>query len=220
MEPVEAIRLILPICEALVYAHAHGVIHRDIKPENILLLDTGEVKLIDFGIALLKSRPPRRLTFRLLASPIGTPTYMAPERLRGEDGDVRADVYAIGVVLYELLCGRPPFEESDEFAFINEHMSHDPPSILQWNPNLPPTLVMVVMRAIRRDPEKRYASMQDLLHDLCHLEEVAPLDYLPDPPIWGGQYRYIIMIAFITLGIFLLIIAFGLLAQFVHHAAR
>jgi serine/threonine protein kinase len=215
MEPAEAIRLLHPICEALVYAHKRGVIHRDIKPENLFLLDTGEMKLIDFGIALLKTKSRRRFALRLFPSPIGTPTYMAPERLRGEDGDERADVYAVGVVLYELLCGRTPFQEQDEFAFINEHMSDDPPSILQWNPQLPPELVTVVMRAIRRDPEKRYASMQDLLHDLCHLDEVTPLDYLPDPPVWGGRYRYVIRIGLITLGIFLFIIAFGLLAQFV-----
>lgn len=220
MEPAEAVRLLLPICEALVYAHAHGVIHRDIKPENLFLLDTGEMKLIDFGIAILKTRSRRRLTFKLLSSPIGTPTYMAPERLRGEDGDERADVYAVGVVLYELLCGRTPFEEADEFAFINKHISDDPPSILQWNPNLPSALVTVVMRAIRRDPEKRYACMQDLLHALRHLDEITSLDYLPDPPLLGGAYRYIINIGLITLGIFLFIIAFGLLAQFVHQTAR
>lgn len=220
MEPTEAVRLLLPICEALAYAHAQGVIHRDIKPENLFLLATGEMKLIDFGIAILKTRSRRRFTFKLLSSPIGTPTYMAPERLRGEDGDERADVYAVGVVLYELLCGHTPFEEADEFAFINKHISDDPPSILQWNPKLPPTLVTVVMRAIRRDPEKRYASMQALLHDLHHLDEVTALDYLPDPPLFGGAYRYVINIGLITLGIFLFIIAFGLLAQFVHNAAR
>jgi eukaryotic-like serine/threonine-protein kinase len=219
MDHAEAIHLLLPICEALVYAHAHGVIHRDIKPENLFLLDTGEVKLMDFGIALVKTKSRRRFTFRLLPSPIGTPAYMSPERLRGEEGDERADVYAIGVVLYELLCGRLPFEEPDAFAFINEHRSDDPPSILQWNPDLPPPLVTVVMRAIRREPEKRYASMQDLLHDLSHLDEVTPLDYLPDPPKLGGRYRYIIRIGFIILGVCLLIIAFGLLAQFVHQTA-
>jgi eukaryotic-like serine/threonine-protein kinase len=218
MEPAEAIRLLLPVCEALVDAHEHGVIHRDIKPENLFLLDTRELKLIDFGIALLKTKPRHRLSLQLLPAPIGTPTYMSPERLRGEDGDERSDVYAVGVVLYELLCGRTPFPEEDEFAFINEHMSDDPPSILQWKPQLPPALATVVMRAIRRNPEKRYASMQDLLHDLRHLDEVTALDYLPDPPAWGGRYRYVIRIGLITLGIFLLIFAFGLLAQFVHAA--
>ncbi|GHO95410.1 hypothetical protein KSF_054580 [Reticulibacter mediterranei] len=220
MDSKEAIRLMLPICEALVSAHAHGIIHRDIKPENLFVLDTGEVKLMDFGIALLKTTSRRRFTFQMLPSPIGTPTYMSPERLRGEEGDERADVYAIGVVLYELLCGRVPFEEQDSFAFINKHMSDDPPSILQWNPDLSPTLATVVMRAIRREPEKRYATMQDLLHDLSHLDEVTPRDYLPDPPKLGGRYRYIIRIGFVILSVCLLIIAFGLLAQFLHQTAR
>jgi eukaryotic-like serine/threonine-protein kinase len=221
MDSSEALRLLLPVCEALVYAHAHGVIHRDIKPENLFLLDTGEMKLIDFGIALLKTgKPHRHFSFQLLPSPIGTPAYMSSERLRGAAGDERTDVYAVGVVLYELLCGRVPFEEQDAFSFINAHRSDDPPSILQWNPNLSPALVTVVMRAIRRDPEKRYVCMQDLLHDLSHLDAVTPLDYLPDPPKPGGRYRYIIRIGLIVLGVCLFIIAFGLLAQFAHHAAR
>jgi serine/threonine-protein kinase len=220
MEPAEAIRLLLPVCEGLIYAHKQGVMHRDVKPENILLLDTGEVKLMDFGIALLKTRPQRRFTFRLLPSPIGTPTYMSPERLAGEPGDERADIYAMGIVLYELLCGQPPFLEQDEFSFINEHLSHDPPSLLQRNPDLPPALVAVVMRAIRRDPAKRYLTMEDMVHDLCHLHEVTPLDYVPDPPQTGGRYRYVIRIGLVVLGVILLIIAFGLLAQLAHHTTH
>ncbi len=218
--PTKAIHLLLPICEALDYAHAHGVIHRDVKPENILLSDNGEVKLIDFGIAQLETKHRRRINFQILSAPIGTPAYMTPERLRGEPGDVRSDSYAVGVVLYELLCGRTPFEELDGFALVNEHISHDPPSILQWNPGLSPTLATVVMRAIRRDPDKRYATMQDLLHDLCHLDEVTPVDYIPDPPKVGGQYRQIIVIGSIILAVSLIIIAFGLFAQFIHNVAH
>src|SRR2546421_11691277 len=98
----EVIRLLLQVCEALAFAHEKGVIHRDIKPENILLLDTGEIKLLDFGIALFLEEK-RRMVWRGLSSPVGTPDYMAPERLQGAEGDARADIYAVGVVLYELL---------------------------------------------------------------------------------------------------------------------
>ena len=220
LPPAEAIHLLMLVCEALIYAHAHGVIHRDVKPENIFQLDNGEIKLIDFGIAILETKSHRRFNFQLLPEPIGTPAYMSPERLRGAPGDARSDVYGVGVVLYELLCGRTPFEEQDGFALVNEHISHDPPCILQWNPNLPPALVTVVMRAIRRDAEKRYTSMQELLHDLCHLDEVMPVDYVPDAPIVGGQYRQAILVGAMVLTTSLIIVAFGMVAQLVHHAAR
>jgi serine/threonine-protein kinase len=145
---------------------------------------------------------------------------MAPERLLGERGDGRADIYAVGVVLYELLCGRTPFEEKDGFAIITRHISHDPPSILKFNPILSPALVTVVMRAIRRDPEKRYACIQDLLYDLQHLDNVTVVNYIADPPRIGGRYRQAIRIALIVLIVCLCIVAFGVLAQFAHHLFR
>jgi len=155
-----------------------------------------------------------------LASPIGTLDYMAPERLQGKDGDARADLYAVGVVLYELLCGQLPFEKDNGFALITTHLSHDPPGILERNPALPPSLATVVMRAIRRDPDKRYASMRDLHYDLYHLEEVGPVDYHPDPPRLGGRYRQAIRLAFIILVVLLGIITFGIIAQAIHGLAR
>ena len=145
---------------------------------------------------------------------------MAPERLLGERGDGRADIYAVGVVLYELLCGRTPFEEKDGFAIITRHISHDPPNILKFNPILSPALVTVVMRAIRRDPEKRYTCMQDLLYDLQHLDNVTVVDYIPDPPRIGGRYRQAIRLALIVLIVCLCIVAFGVLAQYAHHLVR
>jgi eukaryotic-like serine/threonine-protein kinase len=214
----EVLRILLQVCDALIYVHECGVIHRDIKPENIMLLENGDIKLLDFGIALIEGE--RQVVWRGFSSPIGTPDYMAPERLLGQSGDARADSYAVGVVLYELLCGRTPFEETDGFAIITRHISHDPPGILQFNPALSPALATVVMRAIRRDPERRYACMQDMLYDLGHLDTVTPMDYIPDPPKLGGRYRQAIGIALIVLIVFLFIVAFGLLAQFVHHLAR
>jgi serine/threonine protein kinase len=212
--------IMLSVCEALVYAHEHGVTHRDIKPENIFLLDDGNVKVIDFGIAMLKSMPEQSSKLQLLPILIGTPGYMSPERLLGAPGEVQADVYAVGIVLYELLSGHTPFlqQDSDGFALATEQVSHDPPSILQLNPHLSPTLATVVMRAIRRDPEKRYATMRDLLYDLGHLDDVTPVEYIPDPPKFGGRYRQIIVLGLITLAICVLIVLFGVLAQFVHHA--
>jgi serine/threonine protein kinase len=214
----EVLRMMSQVCTALAYAHEHGVIHRDIKPENIMLLENGDIKIFDFGIALLEGE--RHRTWRGFSSPIGTPDYMAPERLLGERGDGRADIYAVGVVLYELLCGRTPFEEKDGFAIITRHISHDPPNILQYNPILSPALATVVMRAIRRNPEKRYACIQDLLYDLQHLDNVMAVNYNADPPRIGGRYRQAIRIAFIVLIVCLCIVAFGVLAQFAHHLVR
>jgi serine/threonine-protein kinase len=214
----EMLRMLIQICSALTYAHKHGVIHRDIKPENIMLLENGEIKIFDFGIALLEGE--RNRSWRGFSSPIGTPDYMAPERLLSESGDVRSDIYGVGVVLYELLCGRTPFEEEDGFALITTHISHDPPCILQFNPILSPALVTVVMRAIRRDPEKRYTCMQDLLYDLQHLDSVTVVDYIADPPRIGGRYRQAIRIALIVLIVCLCIVAFGVLAQYAHHLVR
>ncbi len=214
----EVLHILLQVGDALAYAHEHGVIHRDIKPENILLLENGDIKVCDFGIALLAGE--RRGRWRGFSSPIGTPDYMAPELLWGEPGSVQSDIYAVGVVLYELLCGRTPFEEHDGFELITRHISHDPPGILESNPTLSPALATVIMRAIRRDPGRRYVSMRDLLHDLSHLDEVTAVNYIPDPPKIGGRYRQVIRIALIVLIVCLCIIAFGVLAQFAHHAVR
>jgi serine/threonine-protein kinase len=110
--------------------------------------------------------------------------------------------------------------ERDGFALATEQVSHDPPSILQLNPHLSPALATVVMHAIRCDPEKRYATMHNLLYDLGHLDDVTPVEYIPDPPKPGGRYRQIIVLGLIILAICVLIVLFGVLAQFVHQAVR
>ncbi len=216
--PAEAIRIILQVCDALDYAHEHGVFHRDIKPENIMVLDNGDIKIIDFGIALLEGA--RRVTWRGLSGIVGTPDYMSPEQLRGERGSAASDIYAVGVVFYEMLCGRTPFEGENIFAVMNQHISHDPPSILQFNPKISPELATVVMHAIRRDPEKRYKSMKDMQHDLSNLDEVKPVQYEPDAPVAGGNRRLALQVALVILAIFIVAAAIGFLAQFMHHAVR
>lgn len=216
----EVIRLLLQLADILAFVHEHGVIHRDIKPENILRLENGEIVVCDFGLAQWARTSKRHLGGIGIASPIGTPDYMAPELLWGKPGSVQSDCYAVGVMLYELLCGHTPFKKLDGFEFVTEHISHDPPGILTAQPTLSPVLATVVMRAIRRDPRKRYASMRELWHDLAHLEDVTPTDYLPDPPLVGGRYRQVLRLALIVLVFCVVIVAFGLLAQFAHPAAR
>lgn len=210
----EALRITEQICDALLYCHEHGVYHRDIKPENIMLQEDGNVKLIDFGVALLEGA--RRVTWHGLSETVGTPDYMSPEQLRGERGLASSDIYAVGVILYELLCGRTPFDGENVFAIMNQHISQDPLSILTYNPHLSPALATVVMHAIRRDPEKRYKSMRDLLADLRNLAEVQPVPYQPDEPRLNHTGRTAILLTLVIIAICLALIAFGVLAQSLH----
>lgn len=218
LPPDEAVRITLQVCDALTYCHKHGVYHRDIKPENIMVMINGDIKIIDFGIALLEGA--RRVTWRGLSSTVGTPDYMAPEQLQGQRGAATSDIYAVGCVLYEMLCGRIPFEGENIFAVLNQHVMQDPPSILHYNADLSPALATVVMRAIRRDPEKRYGSMEAMAHDLRHLESVSPIPYRPDAPKFGGRYRRAILVTLLIIAICLAIIAIGILAQFAHSAVH
>jgi eukaryotic-like serine/threonine-protein kinase len=214
----EVLRITIQICDALAYCHEHGVFHRDIKPENIMLLDDGNIKIIDFGVALLEGA--RRVTWRGLSGTVGTPDYMSPEQLRGERGAASSDIYSVGAMLYELLTGHVPFEGENVFAIMNQHMTQDPPSILQFNPNISPALATVVMRAIRRDAEKRYPSMKDMLYDLLHLDEVTPVLYTPETSSFGKRYQRAIVLMLVIIAICLSIIAFGILAQLAHHTIR
>src|SRR5271157_5670906 len=191
----EVLRITIQICDALAYCHEHGVFHRDIKPENIMLLNDGNIKIIDFGVALLEGA--RRVTWKGLSGTVGTPDYMSPEQLRGERGTASSDIYSVGAMLYEMLSGHTPFEGENVFAIMNQHVSQDPPSILQFNQNISPTLATVVMRAIRRDPQKRYQSMKDMLQDLYHLDEVVPIPYTPETPSFGKRYQQAIVLALV-----------------------
>src|SRR6266487_3342437 len=126
----------------------------------------------------------------------------------------------LGAMMYEMLCGHPPFEGENVFAVMNLHVSQDPPPILDCNPNLSPVLATVVIHAIRRDPEKRYKSIKDMLHDLSNLEEVKPIPYHPDTPTMNRSGRAAITATLIIIAICLVIIAIGFLAQFAHHVTR
>jgi len=210
----EAVRITLQICDAMLYCHEQGIFHRDIKPENIMMQEDGNIKIIDFGIALLEGA--RRVTWRGLSDTVGTPDYMSPEQLKGERGMAGSDIYAVGVMLYEMLCGQTPFEGENIFAIMNQHVSQDPPSILLRNPQVSPALATVVMRAIRRDQDKRYRSVSNFLHDLRNLEEVKPVPYEPEAPRLNKSGRTAITATLLIIAICLLIIALGFLVQFVH----
>ena len=159
LEPQDAVRLVVQIASALSVAHAAGLVHRDVKPENILLDEKGEAYLTDFGIArpVMPSRVGRAAqTLSATGLPVGTPEYMAPEQLRGEPMDQRADIYALGAVLYELLTGHAPHEAETpyEVAAMSLMGKIDPPSALV--PGIPEELEDVIMIALASDPAARY----------------------------------------------------------------
>jgi len=165
LETERALDIARQLCEALSYLEERGVVHRDLKPENVLLVPPdGKVKLLDFGIALLDSA--RRLTWAGLSGTLGTPDYMAPERIRGRRGDARTDVYALGTVLYEMLTGRLPYQARNPAHLLHAktHRSPTPPSAYLRDLGAP--LEAIVLRSLALDPRDRYASAAEMLEDL------------------------------------------------------
>jgi len=181
--PVErALDLARQVCDALVYLHEHGVVHRDVKPENLLVTPQGTVKLLDFGIALFEGE--RRLTWMGLSNAVGTPDYMAPEQIRGRRGDPRTDVYAVGMLLYELLTRHLPYDSPNPRALLRAKTSEEPRSPRYWVPDLHPSLEAIVLKAIARSPRDRYPSAAALLADLRDPFSVPPVD-----PVAGDRLR-------------------------------
>lgn len=167
-----AVRIAREVCEGIAAAHAAGVVHRDIKPENIFL--TGDpacptVKVLDFGIS--KTSEPSALTRTGMV--LGTPAYMAPEQAKGDETDPRADIYAVGAVLYHALTGQRPFERSDPTSTLLAVMTEEPPAPRSLNPEIPQGLELVLQRAMAKEKEGRHASMGELASDLAPYEEAA-----------------------------------------------
>jgi eukaryotic-like serine/threonine-protein kinase len=176
--PVErAVKIALGICDALDYMHKHGIVHRDLKPENVMVDDEDNVKLIDFGIAMKEDA--RRLTFVNISPALGTPDYISPEQVKGQRGDQRSDIYAMGIMLYEMLTGRVPFLGSNPLASMNERLLIDPPAPRELNDEISPELEEILYRALERDPRHRYATAHEMMWDLEHQEQVGVEDRGP-----------------------------------------
>ncbi len=124
------------LADALAYLHARGIVHRDLKPENVLVARDGRLRIMDFGTALLDGA--KRLTWRHLSESLGTPSYMSPEQIKGNRGDARSDIYAWGVLMYELLTGRPPFDADNWMATMAAHLQRDPTPIRKLRKDVPP----------------------------------------------------------------------------------
>src|SRR5262249_28469443 len=167
-----ALEILLQLAEALDAAHRHGIVHRDLKPDNVLLTSDGRVKVVDFGIARsLSPAPGVAHPLTLTGTTIGTPSYMAPEQLRGETVDARADVFAFGVIAYELATGEHPFGGSDPASLVERLVAERSPlsQTLQ-----PPALDAIVRRCLRGDRDGRYPSGVELLDALRGVTDGAP----------------------------------------------
>ena len=164
--PVRAASYAYQALQGLGAVHAAGVVHRDLKPANMMLEPSrgpvDRVVLIDFGFASFEGST--KLT--LQGAVVGSLTYIAPERLRGEPPDSRSDLYAIGVILFELLAGTPPFKGADDFELIDRHLDDEPPSLLDVDAALPAAIDAVIARALAKHPDERYATAHEMADEL------------------------------------------------------
>lgn len=214
--PIErAIRIALGICDALEYIHSKGVVHRDLKPENIMVDADDNVKLIDFGIA--GSVGMRRLTFAKLTQAMGTPDYISPEQVKSKRGDARSDIYALGVMLYEMLTGEVPFHGPSAFAIMNDRLLNNPVPPRELNPEISPQLQEIIYRALERKPENRYASAREFAHDLRNPAEVGVAER-PELHDWktrrSPRSRQILFYIFLAL---IPVVIFGLMILVAMH---
>ncbi|HVT63942.1 MAG TPA: Stk1 family PASTA domain-containing Ser/Thr kinase [Mycobacteriales bacterium] len=162
--PRRAMEIAAAICAALEQAHAAGIVHRDIKPGNVMITPTGQVKVMDFGIA--RALTSSTATMTQTAAVVGTAHYLSPEQARGEHVDARSDIYSTGCLLYELLTGAPPFTGESAVAVAYQHVREDPLPPSQVEPDVPAAVDAVVLVAMAKNPVNRYASAAEMRADL------------------------------------------------------
>src|SRR4051812_16066098 len=164
LTPQRATEIVADVCSALDYSHRAGIIHRDIKPGNVMLTGEGAVKVMDFGIARAVAATTSTVT--ATAAVMGTAQYLSPEQARGEAVDARSDIYSAGVLFYELLTGRPPFQGDSPVAIAYQHVREDPPPPSTYEPDLPPDLDAIVLKALAKNPDNRYQTAHEMREDL------------------------------------------------------
>ncbi|HUQ40856.1 MAG TPA: Stk1 family PASTA domain-containing Ser/Thr kinase [Acidimicrobiales bacterium] len=179
LSPERAAAIGADVAGALAFAHRSGVVHRDVKPGNVLLDTVGHVKVADFGIARAINTE-ENLT--QAGTVMGTATYFSPEQAQGHQVDQRSDVYSLGVVLYELVTGRPPFVGDNPVAIAYQHVRQDPVPPRDVNPAIPEPLEHIVLRAMAKDPAARYASADELRNDLLRFRQGRAVTATAPPP--------------------------------------
>jgi serine/threonine-protein kinase len=164
LSPERAMSLSADICGALDFSHRNGIVHRDVKPGNVMITPQGTVKVMDFGIARAVSDSAATMTST--AAVIGTAQYLSPEQARGESVDARSDVYSVGCLLYELVTGAPPFTGDSPVSVAYQHVREDPRLPSSINPEIPPELDAILLKAMSKNPANRYQSAADMRNDL------------------------------------------------------
>ncbi|MFG3706741.1 Stk1 family PASTA domain-containing Ser/Thr kinase [Micromonospora sp. NPDC047670] len=180
LQPRRALEICADMCAALEFSHRHGIIHRDIKPGNVMLTQTGQVKVMDFGIA--RALASGATTMTQTSAVIGTAQYLSPEQARGEAVDARSDVYAAGCVLFELLCGHPPFVGDSPVSVAYQHVREAPPTPSDINPDVNPAVDAIVLKALSKNPLNRYQSAGEMRADLLRAAAGRPVLATPVLP--------------------------------------
>jgi len=168
----------IQVAEGLAYAHERQVVHRDIKPANIMIVRDGLVKITDFGIARMRTNEVKTMTGMIL----GSPKYMAPEQVAGKRVDHRADIFSLGVVLYEMLTGEAPFVADSVHGILYQVLNHTPAAPSSKNPQSPPLLDLILAKALAKNLDQRYDSAKDLAQDLRQCKDmIAARSAAPEP---------------------------------------
>jgi serine/threonine protein kinase len=162
----QVVQIIYKCAKALHYAHSRGVVHRDVKPSNILLTQDGDVRIVDFGIALVADSDISRLE-----GVAGSPAYMSPEQVQGHPLDARSDLYSLGAVMYEMLCGQRPFRAGALGKLLRQVVQNVPEPLSQARPGIPPELEAIVARSLQKDPGLRYRSGAELAAELTRAHQ-------------------------------------------------